>query len=1026
MKIFHYFILIICTVVIFLNTANSATYYVNAATGNDNRSPVQATNISTPWLTVQKAIDNASVVSGDNIVVAEGTYSGFNLTKRVTVIGAWKGGTPTVNTIFTSTVSLLATGGNSSSRMFLKNLRVASTSGDAIDVRQSYVTLENVFATATTAAGVNGMRINGAIVNDVLIESCNFNGSTYSGIYFPTFVNVNGFIMRNSTVNTNGYFGVAAFQGRTTPGEITNVEISHCAFVDNNPTNQVQGHTIYFEKLKNSVFENISVKMPSGNVRIAIDINLLSRTDYSNITIKNSRIFRDTPGSGIWIQARNDLFNPPAALDTVLLRGLTFTNCDTNIAFNRQVKTMTVDKCDLSTYGIYGLVNYTDQGGTINAANNKWKGGGIPDTTVISGGLLTVGNSIISFMPSTDGIFVGMGIQGAGIKPGTTVIGKSPNTISMSDTAIANGFIPQLGFAFNFATSTDLVRTSLNFIRVANPLPFSIINQSNVSFPDLPTALAGTSTGGTIWNVPNTTITGTTILNDDVVLISPGAGFLHAPSLTTFENLTVSNFFFMGSDFAVANNYIPGNTSIGLHNTLIINGDILPGGSIIGGSNSDMFFGGAAVTSTGVPSVTGGLRTLHVNRPGGIFIKDNLSLERLLFLQNGLVSLNSFNLNLRSRTTIFNPNPATSYVNTNGLGKLVKFLESNTPTAFNFTVGRGGYSPVLAFFSSWTLGSPSHLDVRAINTKHPQNGCATDYLNRYWDVTSFGISNFNANLKFTYLPSDVVGTEANIIGARWNGFLFDVFTPVDPLTHTFTTNNINSFGEFTGGALNCIGGSNTLVNLKILLQGTYLNAGVMRTSLNTVGQIPTTQPFNNSQFNYPGTESVQTIPAGVVDWVYVELRQTSNGAPVLGGRRAGFVKSDGSVVDLDGISPLKTPSVTPGNYFIVVGHRNHLPVMSATSQSLSNTSSLFNFTTSLSQYFGGDAASLSGGFFGMYAGDPNQSFIISASDYQVVTGNLTQANYNLGDVNMNGIVSATDYSFITFNLGKFSNVPNYP
>ncbi|MEZ4690507.1 MAG: hypothetical protein R3A12_10125 [Ignavibacteria bacterium] len=49
---------------------------------------------------------------------------------------------------------------------------------------------------------------------------------------------------------------------------------------------------------------------------------------------------------------------------------------------------MTVEKCDLSTYSVYGLVNYTDQDGTIQAANNKWQNGGVPDTTVISGGLL--------------------------------------------------------------------------------------------------------------------------------------------------------------------------------------------------------------------------------------------------------------------------------------------------------------------------------------------------------------------------------------------------------------------------------------------------------------------------------------------------------------------------------------------------------------------------------------------------------------------------------------------------------------
>ena len=157
---------------IIISSANSSTFYVNSLTGSDANSPAQAKNIATPWLTVQHAIDNAAVVSGDNIVVAEGTYAGFNLTKRLNIIGVWKGSNPVVNTVFNSTVSLSASGGSSSERMLLKNLRVSCTAGDAVDVRNSYVTLENVFAT-TSGTGFNGVRLNNNFIIDVNIESCN-------------------------------------------------------------------------------------------------------------------------------------------------------------------------------------------------------------------------------------------------------------------------------------------------------------------------------------------------------------------------------------------------------------------------------------------------------------------------------------------------------------------------------------------------------------------------------------------------------------------------------------------------------------------------------------------------------------------------------------------------------------------------------------------------------------------------------------------------------------------------------------
>ena len=87
---------------------------------------------------------------------------------------------------------------------------------------------------------------------------------------------------------------------------------------------------------------------------------------------------------------------------------------------------------------------------------------------------------------------------------------------------------------------------------------------------------------------------------------------------------------------------------------------------------------------------------------------------------------------------------------------------------------------------------------------------------------------------------------------------------------------------------------------------------------------------------------------------------------------------------------------------------------------------MYDFTTGLSQYYLGQAAALSGGRFGLFAGDANKSFIVSAADYTVVTNNLLQSNYNQGDVNMSAIVSAADYSLITANLTRASNVPNYP
>ncbi len=45
-----------------------AIYYVDDSIGDDSRTPAEAENISTPWLTIQKGADN--VVAGDIKITA--------------------------------------------------------------------------------------------------------------------------------------------------------------------------------------------------------------------------------------------------------------------------------------------------------------------------------------------------------------------------------------------------------------------------------------------------------------------------------------------------------------------------------------------------------------------------------------------------------------------------------------------------------------------------------------------------------------------------------------------------------------------------------------------------------------------------------------------------------------------------------------------------------------------------------------------------------------------------------------------
>ena len=210
-------------------------------------------------------------------------------------------------------------------------------------------------------------------------------------------------------------------------------------------------------------------------------------------------------------------------------------------------------------------------------------------------------------------------------------------------------------------------------------------------------------------------------------------------------------------------------------------------------------------------------------------------------------------------------------------------------------------------------------------------------------------------------------------------------------------------------------------SIKVFLEGPF-SGGSMSTALN--GVMPTTQPYSTSPWNYPGTENVSSIPSGVVDWVLVQLRtdQTSTVAT-----RAAFLKSDGSIIDIDGTSGVAFPSLSAGNYYIVIRHRNHLAVMSAASVALDATSSLYDFTdwTGGQKAFGNSIAmkNLGGGVYGMYAGNSDGNNVINVFDYNAVGSSLFQSGYRKGDHNMNGIVNVFDYNPVGLNIFKTSQVP---
>lgn len=212
---------------------------------------------------------------------------------------------------------------------------------------------------------------------------------------------------------------------------------------------------------------------------------------------------------------------------------------------------------------------------------------------------------------------------------------------------------------------------------------------------------------------------------------------------------------------------------------------------------------------------------------------------------------------------------------------------------------------------------------------------------------------------------------------------------------------------------------------RLFLEGNYLGDGTMSTFLQEQNLIELTQPYSGSPYLYNGTESVSTIPSGVVDWVLVEARAgianaNSERNTITIETQAGFLMEDGNIRDLDGNSGLTFHCLLPNEaYHFAIRHRNHLDVLTSVPIN-PTTSTLYDFTIASEQALGvGQLKESEDGVFVLYGGDFTQDGVIQVSDYDnwalepAVVG-----TYSPSDGNLDGVIQSTDYDLWFVNKAK--------
>lgn len=195
--------------------------------------------------------------------------------------------------------------------------------------------------------------------------------------------------------------------------------------------------------------------------------------------------------------------------------------------------------------------------------------------------------------------------------------------------------------------------------------------------------------------------------------------------------------------------------------------------------------------------------------------------------------------------------------------------------------------------------------------------------------------------------------------------------------------------------------------------------------------IPLIQPFKGEPWIYSGTESVDKIPLNAVDWVLVELRDATN--PLLADkksiidRKAAFLLSNGSIVDVDGISKPTFNNSIKHKLYAVIYHKNHLGILSAQPLYSEDLNLSYDFTQTEEATLGASDGinKLDNGKWGMISGDGNANNIIDMDDKNLIWENETgkhgywQADYNLD----NQVDNQDKNEFFKVNLGKQSQIP---
>ncbi|MCK9618268.1 MAG: hypothetical protein M0R21_10590 [Lentimicrobiaceae bacterium] len=381
----------------------------------------------------------------------------------------------------------------------------------------------------------------------------------------------------------------------------------------------------------------------------------------------------------------------------------------------------------------------------------------------------------------------------------------------------------------------------------------------------------------------------------------------------------------------------------------------------------------------------------------GISLQRDLTVNGFFAIGNGQFFTGDYNLNMgvNASFAIGTPSEANMVVAT-GTGKLIKYFPIGFTGTFDFPVGdttdADEYSPVSLNFTSGTFDAVSYVSVNLANSKYPDDPNTDSYLNRYWNISSSGITAFSCDAILQYLPADVHGTESDIYCIRMLPTPETQFDAANTSLHQLSATGLSEFGSFTGTQMP----TTKTLSLYAFLEGLYNGAGAM---------------------NQAQSETGNQFAGNTADQIAIELHDATNYSSI-------EYTALGVNINTDGNSTLIIPSDKNGTYYITLKHRNSVATVSAVPVSFAGGIINYDFTSAATQAFGSNMKQAADGAWTFYGGDVNQDDFVDSGDMTPVDNDA--ANFTMGyvnsDVNGDGFVDSADMTIIDNNAAAFISV----